>query len=96
MSTGSQANGIKEAMLQEFPPYLDAADFIVQELGVDTPWHISRFHPAYRMTKPDATPLPKIEEASAIGREAGLRYVYPIATPFTRRKPPAIMVCAAR
>ena len=25
----------------------DAARFIAQELGVDTPWHISRFFPAY-------------------------------------------------
>jgi pyruvate formate lyase activating enzyme len=53
----------------------DVADFIVQELGVETPWHISRFRPAYKMTGVPPTPLSKLEEASAIGREAGLRHV---------------------
>jgi pyruvate formate lyase activating enzyme len=28
----------------------DAADFVAKELKVDTPWHISRFSPAYEMT----------------------------------------------
>lgn len=54
----------------------DAAGFIAQELGVDTPWHISRFHPAYKMTDVPVTPLSRLQEASAIGKEAGLRYVY--------------------
>ena len=54
----------------------DLAGFIADELGVDTPWHISRFFPAYKMTDVPATPMSKLEEARDIGKEAGLRYVY--------------------
>ncbi|MBQ9452275.1 MAG: AmmeMemoRadiSam system radical SAM enzyme [Desulfovibrio sp.] len=52
------------------------ATFIHDELGADTPWHISAFHGAYRMADYPATPLPKLEEAWRIGRESGLHYVY--------------------
>ncbi len=45
-------------------------------LSPDLPWHISRFHPSYRMMDVPVTPLASIERAVAIGREAGLRYVY--------------------
>ena len=54
----------------------DAAGFIAQELGPDTPWHLSRFFPAYRMTDTLPTPISTIERAVEIGQEAGLRYVY--------------------
>jgi len=54
----------------------DAVSFVALELGLDTPWHISRFFPAYKMADVPATPLLKLEEAREIGREAGLRYVY--------------------
>ncbi|MBN2563762.1 MAG: AmmeMemoRadiSam system radical SAM enzyme [Phycisphaerae bacterium] len=54
----------------------DAVHFIASELGVDTPWHISRFFPAYKMTGVPPTPLAKLEEARDIGRQVGLRYVY--------------------
>jgi pyruvate formate lyase activating enzyme len=52
------------------------ADFLVKELGPDTPWHISRFHPDYAMRDRPVTPLASLERAYAIGREAGLRFVY--------------------
>jgi len=54
----------------------DAAEFVAQELGVDTPWHISRFFPAYEMTEVPPTPIEKLREAREIGLETGLRYVY--------------------
>lgn len=54
----------------------DAVSFIADELGPDTPWHISRFFPAYKMTDVPPTPLAKLEEARDIGRAAGLQYVY--------------------
>ncbi|MCX6357831.1 MAG: AmmeMemoRadiSam system radical SAM enzyme [Candidatus Aureabacteria bacterium] len=40
------------------------------------PWHVSAFHPAYRMTNLPPTPRATIERAVKIGRAAGLRYVY--------------------
>ena len=54
----------------------DAADFVAQELGVDTPWHISRFFPAYEMTDVSPTPIEKLQQAKDIGRQKGLRYAY--------------------
>ena len=46
------------------------------ELGPDTPWHISRFHPSFRDSGIPATPVNTLNRAYDIGREAGLRYVY--------------------
>ncbi len=54
----------------------DAVAFVAKELGKDTPWHISRFFPAYKMTDLPPTPMSKLEEALRIGKDAGLRYVY--------------------
>ena len=54
----------------------DVADFVAGELGVDTPWHISRFFPAYKMTDVSPTPVETLNRAREIGLEAGLRYVY--------------------
>lgn len=52
------------------------AKFIVKELGPETPWHISRFYPAYQMRKVPPTSVSKIHTALEIGRKAGLKYVY--------------------
>ena len=54
----------------------DAAQFISQELGPDTPWHLSRFFPHYQMRDRPPTPLSTLMEAMRIGKEEGLRYVY--------------------
>lgn len=51
------------------------ADFICS-LGSETPWHISRFHPQYKMLDLPPTSLKSIERAFRIGKEAGLKYVY--------------------
>ena len=51
------------------------AGFILS-LGAETPWHISRFHPQYRMTETPPTPASSIHRAARIGRSAGLKYVY--------------------
>jgi len=54
----------------------DAARFVAEELGVETPWQISRFFPAYEMTDVPPTPVSTLQRAREIGLEAGLRYVY--------------------
>jgi pyruvate formate lyase activating enzyme len=54
----------------------DAAGFIAEELGPQTPWHLSRFFPAHRMTDGEPTPIATLELAQRLGCEAGLRYVY--------------------
>ena len=52
------------------------ASFLVDSLGPETPWHISRFHPTYRLTGIPSTPPDSIRRAKDIGYESGLKYVY--------------------
>ena len=52
------------------------AQFIMAELGPQTPWHVSQFYPTYKLTGEARTPVATLREARRIGREAGLRYVY--------------------
>jgi pyruvate formate lyase activating enzyme len=54
----------------------ELATFLVTSLGADVPWHISRFHPTYRLTDRRATPVKTLLMAREIGIKAGLRYVY--------------------
>jgi len=54
----------------------DAARFIAQELGPETPWHISRFFPGYQMRHVPPTPSRTLRRALEIGREEGLRYIF--------------------
>jgi pyruvate formate lyase activating enzyme len=51
------------------------ATFIHSELGPETPWHVSRYHPSYRYDAPP-TPIDKLARAWEIGKEVGLRYVF--------------------
>ncbi|MFA7020626.1 MAG: AmmeMemoRadiSam system radical SAM enzyme [Bacilli bacterium] len=49
---------------------------IVENLGVELPWHISRFFPAWRMLNTRVTPLESLYLARSIGQKAGLKYIY--------------------
>jgi pyruvate formate lyase activating enzyme len=53
----------------------DAARFVAQELGPETPWHISRFFPGYQMRHVSPTTVETLRRALEIGKEEGLRYV---------------------
>ncbi len=46
------------------------------EMDISIPWHISRFYPQYKMEDLESTPVEILDQAYAIGKEAGLRYVY--------------------
>ena len=48
----------------------------VASVGVDIPWHISQFYPAWKMNDVPVTPHETLRRAGKIGRGAGLRYVY--------------------
>lgn len=52
------------------------AHWIVETLGPETPWHVSRFFPAYKMLDVAATPLEDLRRAAEFGRQAGLAHVY--------------------
>ena len=54
----------------------EIAKFIKKELGEETPWHISRFYPAYKMMDVPPTPVETIYRAYEIGKKIGLKYVY--------------------
>ncbi len=41
------------------------------------PWHVTAFHPDYRMTDPPQTSVEALLRAYEIGRAAGLKFVYP-------------------
>ena len=52
------------------------AKFIKNELGVETPWHISRFYPQYKLSDHSATSIITMEKAHEIAVNYGLKYVY--------------------
>ncbi|MCL7454102.1 MAG: AmmeMemoRadiSam system radical SAM enzyme [Anaerolineae bacterium] len=54
----------------------DIAGFIGAELGPETPWHVSRFHPDYMMRDRGPTSATTLRQAYELGRAAGLHYVY--------------------
>jgi len=54
---------------------MDAAHFI-KSVSPDIPWHVTAFHPDYKMTDPSPTSVKTVLRAAEIGQEAGLNYVY--------------------
>jgi pyruvate formate lyase activating enzyme len=52
------------------------ANFIYDKLGKETPWHVSRFYPAYKMVDARQTEPKSIEKAVRLGKQMGLKYVY--------------------
>jgi pyruvate formate lyase activating enzyme len=54
---------------------MDIATFIAS-VSRDIPWHVTRFHPDYKMREKNATPEDSLVRAYDIGKEAGLKYVY--------------------
>jgi len=53
----------------------EAARFITS-VSPDIPWHVTAFHPDYRMQDTPPTPVDTLVRAAEIGQESGLRYVY--------------------
>lgn len=53
----------------------DIARFLV-DLSPDIVWHVTAFHPDYKMQGPPRTPVDTLDRARHIGLENGLRYVY--------------------
>ena len=55
------------------------AQRIRRELGVDTPWHITGYYPAYKFRNElyiPPTPVGTLEKARDIGKAEGLKFVY--------------------
>lgn len=54
---------------------MDAARFIAS-VSPEIPWHVTAFHPDYKMDDTPATPAKTLLRAAEIGVEAGLNFVY--------------------
>ncbi|MCE4624278.1 MAG: AmmeMemoRadiSam system radical SAM enzyme [Desulfurococcales archaeon] len=52
------------------------AKWIVENLGPETPFHLLRFYPHYRMTHLPPTPVETLERLAEVAREEGLVHVY--------------------
>lgn len=53
----------------------DLATFLAK-ISPDIPWHVTAFHPDYKMSDTDYTPAKTLLRAAEIGKNAGLHYVY--------------------
>lgn len=52
------------------------SEWVVESMSADTPVHFSAFHPDYRLTDVDRTPVPTLSRAYDSAVKAGLEYVY--------------------
>jgi len=52
------------------------AEWIRDHLGADSPWHVTRFFPAYQLSDVPATDPAVIEAAAEAGRAIGLKHVH--------------------
>jgi pyruvate formate lyase activating enzyme len=50
--------------------------WLVRNAGADTPLHLSRFYPHYKLKNLPPTPLQTLQQARDTAMDAGLRYVY--------------------
>jgi len=53
----------------------DIAKFIAN-VNCNIPWHLSAFHPSYKMTDVERTPASTLQRAYKIAQEEGLKYIY--------------------
>lgn len=53
----------------------EAARFLAS-VSPDIPWHVTAFHPDYKMIDPPPTSRETLQRAAEIGQEAGLQFVY--------------------
>jgi pyruvate formate lyase activating enzyme len=72
------------------------ARYLAEEVGPDTPWHISRFHGQHLMADTPSTPAHVLERAYELGKAAGLHYVYVGNLPGHATESTFCPVCATR
>ncbi|MBN1285158.1 MAG: AmmeMemoRadiSam system radical SAM enzyme [Anaerolineae bacterium] len=80
---GAHARGLwVEVVTLIVPGFNDSSEELwdlaryVASVSPDIPWHVTAFHPDYKMTAPGHTPADTLDRAAEIGVEAGLRFVY--------------------
>jgi pyruvate formate lyase activating enzyme len=71
-----------EVVTLVIPEYNDSPEELwdaaraIREVSAEIPWHVTGFHPDYRMLDRDSTTSALLQKAADIGQEAGLNYVY--------------------
>lgn len=53
------------------------AELIIYNLGLETPWHLMRGHPAWKMSDIPFTAISTMKLAETIARNKGLKFIYP-------------------
>ena len=53
----------------------------IHSIHPEIPWHISRFHPSYKLQNKSITPLQSLMKALEIGQKQGLKHIYIGNTP---------------
>jgi pyruvate formate lyase activating enzyme len=48
----------------------------IKSIDPEMPWHVTRFHPTFKMTDRSATPVATLQRARQIGITEGLKYVF--------------------
>jgi pyruvate formate lyase activating enzyme len=59
------------------PDELKRLTSFIAEVSPNIPWHVTAFHGDYKMTGPENTTAEMLLHAAEIGRQSGLRFVYP-------------------
>ncbi len=54
----------------------ELSDWVLKELGPDTPLHFSRFYPMFQLSNVPPTPVETVIKARKIAMDLGLHYVY--------------------
>jgi pyruvate formate lyase activating enzyme len=62
--------------LNDDPAELREIASFIFSIGPEIPWHVSAFHPTYRLTDKPRTSVNTLRKAREIGIQEGLRYVY--------------------
>ena len=62
--------------LNDSPEELRAIAQFIRSVSPDMPWHVTAFHPTYKMANHHPTPIATLRRAREIGLAEGLHYVY--------------------
>ncbi len=80
---GIHARGVwLEVLTLVIPGFNDSEDELrraarfLAGVSRDIPWHVTAFHPDYKMNDRGATPASTLQQAAEIGTREGLRFVY--------------------
>ena len=62
--------------LNDNPDDLWDSTRFLRSVSADIPWHVTAFHPDYKMTDAERTSAANLLQAAEIAQEAGLHYIY--------------------